>query len=483
MKQKLPKSHVYGESVAYADVQEAFESGLIQFVLKNDHAQVVKPEELFGVDKEGKPDYASGKLNYYFDYKPLDKRLESGYTKTAVNAGTYSLHIYFEGNETYTDVDDTYEYSFEITQRPLTIKPTLAVTAEDVIPAGEVVDTIYDTETTPFSVDGVAVLTDADGNTLLDDTQGFEYGTYTSKANGDRIIGYPALYTHENNGQTVYNCIFGTNYWVGDDTVSGDDYLRYGKTYQVKFDQPLGAVYENNYDVAFLPSASYEVKARANALVEGLRYGYDNIEGTRLDASITEAGKSQTITPAEGIPFVYKVSGLEGEEKPVNGNFFAFAITAPKEFATKFPANGKLIYENSIKAAGGYVLGTDTVSDNDYERFRIYVAFNATGLAEDDKTKEFSIRWEDDYVETFTVDFSKAELEADLELAVAPKSLAFNGINSKMVVGEEQALDVKVTKMQLGDIISIGYRTEDSDVISIDPKSGVVTALKVSSNG
>ncbi len=479
---KLPKSHVYGESVAYANVQEAFESGLIQFVLKNDHAQVVKPEELFGVDKEGKPDYASGKLIYNFDYKPLDKRLESGYTKTAVNAGTYSLHIYFEGNETYTDVDDTYEYSFEITQRPLTIKPTLAVTAEDVIPAGEVVDTIYDTETTPFSVDGVAVLTDADGNTLLDDTQGFEYGTYTSKANGDRIIGYPALYTHENNGQTVYNCIFGTNYWVGDDTVSGDDYLRYGKTYQVKFDQPLGAVYENNYDVAFLPSASYEVKARANALVEGLRYGYDNIiEGTRLDASITEAGKSQTITPAEGIPFVYKVSGLEGEEKPVNGNFFAFAITAPKEFATKFPANGKLIYENSIKAAGGYVLGTDTVSDNDYERFRIYVAFNATGLAEDDKTKEFSIRWEDDYVETFTVDFSKAELEADLELAVAPKSLAFNGINSKMVVGEEQALDVKVTKMQLGDIISIGYRTEDSDVISIDPKSGVVTALKVSS--
>ncbi len=479
---KLPKSHVYGESVAYADVQEAFESGLIQFVLENDHAQVVKPEELFGVDKEGKPDYASGKLNYYFDYEPLDKRLESGYTKTAVDAGTYSLHIYFEGNEKYTDVDDTYEYSFEITQRPLTIKPTLAVTAEDVIPAGEVVDTIYDTETTPFTFDGVAVLTDANGNTLLDDTQGFEYGIYTSRANGDRIIGYPALYTHRNS-QTVYNCIFGTNYWVGDDTVSGDDYLRYGKTYQVKFNESLGAVYANNYDVTFLPSDSYEVKARANAQVDELEYGYGNIEYTRLDASITEAGKSQTITPAEGIPFVYNVSGLEGEENPVNGNFFAFAITAPKEFATKFPANGKLIYENSIKVAGGYILGTDTVSDNGYERFRIYVAFNATGLAEDDKTKEFSIRWEDDYVETFTVDFSKAELEADLELAVAPKSLAFNGINSKMVVGEEQALDVKVTKMQLGDIISIGYRTvpEDSDVISIDPKSGVVTALKVSS--
>ena len=50
-----------------------------------------------------------------------------------------------------------------------------------------------------------------------------------------------------------------------------------------------------------------------------------------------------------------------------------------------------------------------------------------------------------------------------------------------MAVGEEQQLDVKMTKQQLGDIVRINYRLADEnqkDIVSLDPETGRVTALK-----
>ncbi|MDE7268383.1 MAG: hypothetical protein K2N89_13045, partial [Lachnospiraceae bacterium] len=58
--------------------------------------------------------------------------------------------------------------------------------------------------------------------------------------------------------------------------------------------------------------------------------------------------------------------------------------------------------------------------------------------------------------------------------AVAPKSLAFEGVVSKMVVGETQQLDMRITKAQTGDTVLLGY-TSDNDAVEVS-ESGYVTA-------
>ena len=84
------------------------------------------------------------------------------------------------------------------------------------------------------------------------------------------------------------------------------------------------------------------------------------------------------------------------------------------------------------------------------------------------------------YTETFAL--ADLVLEEDLRKAVAPKSIAFNGVAGKMAVGETQQLDLKITKAQLGDVINIRYRLKGGETknefISIDPETGIVTALK-----
>lgn len=107
----------------------------------------------------------------------------------------------------------------------------------------------------------------------------------------------------------------------------------------------------------------------------------------------------------------------------------------------------------------------------------------------------FNITWENGYTEKFQLNVTDADgndipLEANLKKAVAPKSLAFNGVNTKMVVGDTQPLDVKITKAQLGDVIKINYRLEkqgdnnitSNEYASINPDTGVITALSTSNN-
>lgn len=81
-------------------------------------------------------------------------------------------------------------------------------------------------------------------------------------------------------------------------------------------------------------------------------------------------------------------------------------------------------------------------------------------------------------MEHFTVDFTNAELEDDLTRAVAPKSLTFNGVDKKMVVGECQQLDVKMTKHLIDDIICLNYEVVAGEDVASVSKTGYVTALK-----
>ncbi len=126
-----------------------------------------------------------------------------------------------------------------------------------------------------------------------------------------------------------------------------------------------------------------------------------------------------------------------------------------------------MLCKNAIKGKGGYVVGSTWNS--------FTAVFNA---GEGDKT--FQIRWEDGYVESYTLKFAEAVKLENLEDAVAPKALAFNSPNKKMAVGQEQQLDVKITKEQMGDVIYLGYKSDDTKTLVVD-EGGRVTALKIGS--
>lgn len=126
-----------------------------------------------------------------------------------------------------------------------------------------------------------------------------------------------------------------------------------------------------------------------------------------------------------------------------------------------------MLCKNAIKGKGGYVVGSTWNS--------FTAVFDA---GEGDKT--FRIRWEDGYVESYTLKFAEAVKLENLEDAVAPKALAFNSPNKKMAVGQEQQLDVKITKEQMGDVIYLGYKSDDTKTLVVD-ESGRVTALKIGS--
>ena len=478
---KFPKSKVYDGEVVTLPTE-----GLFKLVLANDHAQEVKGLTI-GTAKDWF-DYVEGSttekkdIYYGFAYnKGNSRNADFYYDYPVLDADKYYLAVWSTGTETYADFDYVFngedelnEYSFEITPQPLTIKPVLN-TAE--LAAGECVGNLYnglDYEV----IEGKIADIDSD-----DFTEGYWYDE-----DGDFRSGFYAFDGH-----------FDTQYQYDGVEVDEQDYLRYGKTYQVSIaNSSLVSPYDRNYDITYVP-ATYKVTQRGNSEVSEGEYYDDNKETSFIDSvrlTDTIDGYSHTIVPIEGIPFYYDVDvDVVDQDKNLtgDGNFIAFRIYAPREFtdrwnAEEFSTNvGKFLYKEDIKNNGGYLLNEFTAEDeydeNDKKRHYITVLFDVTDVkyaAEADKKKEFSICWEDGYVEKFTLDLSKAILEDNLKAAVAPKSLAFNGINNKMVIGEEQNLDVKITKVQLGDIISIAYETDNPKVLSIDKETGHVTALQVS---
>lgn len=70
---------------------------------------------------------------------------------------------------------------------------------------------------------------------------------------------------------------------------------------------------------------------------------------------------------------------------------------------------------------------------------------------------------------------SVAYAAGDSAAAVAPKALAFDGVVSKMAVGETQQLDVRITKVQTSDTVLLGY-SSDNDAVATVNASGYVTA-------
>lgn len=202
-----------------------------------------------------------------------------------------------------------------------------------------------------------------------------------------------------------------------------------------------------------------------------------------------------TVTPISGICYFYQKNSILSkipEKEFVPSNYLVFDIVAPKEFdanGNSFYGNNRrspnynaafknFVYQNSIVKDGkGYVLIEDK------QNGKIRVAFPVTAADKAEK-RTFTILWEklngENYTEEYTVDLSNAKLEDDLRTAVAPKSLAFNGVVTKMTVGETQQLDVKMTKVLNSDVVFLNYKVAEGSekFASVTTETGVVTALK-----
>lgn len=256
-------------------------------------------------------------------------------------------------------------------------------------------------------------------------------------------------------------------------------YLRSSKSYNVSYIGTLRDIYDDNdgkqvfwardYQVVFETAAFTPVRDTSN--VEST--AANNIAQTRLHDRISgdaKGGYTHTITPREGV--VYSPAGYyedeNGERKVLKGNYFVFRITAPNEYIGVANAADKVVYENSIQDKG-YLLSVGV----DRNRAVYTVAFDASRK----DRKMFEIIWENGYKENFVVDFTNCILMDDLSRAVAPKQLAFNGAVSKMVVGESQQLDLKITKKQMSDVICILYESSDESVLEVSER-GCVTAVK-----
>ncbi len=477
----------------------------------------VLPKEIVNTTNE----YNPNKINIYW------KKNGSTYTnENAVYGGTYELVLRFDGGELKTTEDApettqedtaskvyapysssalTYinmpegetKAAFTITPIDITIKPALK--EKTFIVAGETADKLL---TRGLDLEGSGVLEKDmaffgyqelaagsfdktiifNGNLDGTDKEGCAY-----RYNIDKAGGYPAF----NAGARYIIQVDGR-----DIKAPADEYLRYGSTYTVKLTNTLAAPLSDSYNVTF-GTAEAEVGQRGLASVTKID---DNISAKRIDFDYSEES-GYTVKPRGAVKFYSNLSliGKNGNKTLNNVNVLGFRIYAPQEYRNFDNDELNFIYQNAVWEAGGYFYNDKKVQGNKTNGYYIDVAFP---LTKEDVTskdrKSFTIIWEngatveETYAEAFTLgDFV---LEEDLTKAVAPKSIKFNGVQTKMAVGETQQLDLKITKAQLGDVIKIRYRLKEdvkkgevldperdmptcNEYVSVDPETGVVTAL------
>lgn len=353
-----------------------------------------------------------------------------------INGGHYKLYVSYSGSTTYKAIPEAPDLvaEFDITPKDLLVE---AVVDAQIKAGSDVED--YDF---PLTFEGVEEC----------DTDAFTWQTYGH---------YPAFSW--------------TSTSVKDEKDNGVSIYKGEKTYTVYVDGKLTDSYVRNYTIQ--SKGTKFTTVRDNSTVSATSYTNDNdrtISMVAITDTITEM--THVIKPEQGIDYINNYY-LDNYYKQVSGNYLVFKITMPAEYddegKTWRETWNNAFFKNSIEnveKAGGYVLNYEDGGYlyDDY----IVVAFDASARDE----KVFQIRWEEGYIETFTVDFNAAILGADLTKAVDPKSIAFNSPIKKMVVGGEQALDVKLTKKLQNDIICLQYTVSDESVLCVD-KDGYAVAL------
>lgn len=408
--------------------------------------------------------------------------------KDIVDAGSYDLYVRFDGDKDYAPYgwDDQKAYpanlgvklgTFKITKREIALTADL----EESYPAGTYVYDIVQDVQNRYQVTGYV--------------QGQEEAFADKDWNG-----YLRAWTDEYN-----NYVHGPYFYVtekGSNTsLSSGEQLKRNKTYEVRYGMDSDgdtcslldtAVNENGdtcWDtvnaVPIHPARDYTVKDAlvatftakpGNSMIASVPYSGTNFSGrVRIPQIEIEVENDKTdpmkreVKMQEAIGWSRVKLDVNGTDEEKEGNLVAFQITAPAEYNGSMPDTA--MYENAVKAAGGYVVP----NPYSYSNNCFTAVFDATGKT---KNTVFKIRWEDGYVETYTLNFKDAVKLPNLDDAVAPKALAFNAPNKKMAVGQVQNLDVKITKEQMGDVIYLGYKSETPDTLAVD-QNGQVTALKI----
>lgn len=377
----------------------------------------------------------------------------------AKDGGTYHIRVAFKGNDKYAPLNNVLLGKITVNRRELTIVlPTLEKTYETgqyvgaaltdawqafkQLPNAGLKGDILEADQQYFAKADLVWFDDWDGRSLEFEVWDKEEGEYVSRFMevGDKRYSLQLDYAYLAGDAAINYCV----------------------------------------DAEKADPASTPIKVGRGAAVVSMKDG----NNTKLDIAdkvsdgTAPVAKDHQVTMQDAIPYTYHTP---------EGNIVTIKIQAPMEYQDSYFDWNKVSYEQSIKNHAGENLvgeistGTDYVQVEDYNYVEIpTLSFKYNAVDKEDL--HFSIRWAADYNEDFTFLFSKADILDDLRDAVAPKSLAFNGPITSMVVGQEQDLDVKITKVQMSDVICLGYEVTaggegNGDVMHVN-EHGKVTALK-----
>lgn len=426
------------------------------------------PDGLVTVKKADGTDVTDLELKYIVPYTDEEEGFEGEKElKYIVDAGSYDLYVCFDGDKTYKPYgrDEEHPYGLKVGTFKITQKE-IALTAD-----------LNETYTAGTSVG--SVLSDVNSRYKV---TGFVPGQEEAFAEKD-YDGYLAAWG--NYGPYFYVVEKGSNTSLG-----YYDTLKRDKSYEVRYDSVESALAEYAYnedgyacwdtvnDVRICPATDYTVKSSepvatfttvpGNSSITSV--SRNNIGSVRIQTKNDASDPmKREVTMTEAIKWSSYALPAAYKSKVLEGNLIAFQITAPAEYGySSMPATA--MYRNEIEAKGGYIVYDQPTYSNNF-----VAVFNAA-----DGDKEIRLRWEDGYVETYTLKFSEAVKLENLNNAVAPKALAFNAAPKKLAVGDGQQLDVKITKEQMGDVIYLGYESSDPETLVVT-KSGKVTALKIGS--
>lgn len=342
--------------------------------------------------------------------------------------GEYELYASFAGNTSYHSVDEVKVATLTITKADLMIIPAV----DEPVVAATYYSNVLNLEATTF--EGVAER----------DASYFQYQYYYNEDGDYYTYGIPAISYYNLNvrdaeGERINNNLDGA------------------ETYTLTMSCGLADDFAKNYNIRS-KEVSFTTVRGNSAVYESDDFA--NMESIALSDSVV--GMDHYVKPVQAIPYSYYVKG----EREYCGNFMAICIRKPAEFDDEeYEVYNHANYESSLYAAGAI----DVASSADY----IYALFDASAM----DAKTFSVSWEPGYVENFTLDFANAVLLGDLANAVDAKSMSLISPAKKMVVGDEQQLDVKLTKKQMNDIIALGYTVDNADVLCVT-SNGYITALK-----
>lgn len=398
----------------------------------------------------------------------------------AKNGGTYTISAQFAGNERYARLYSITLATITVNRMELVL--TLPILTEEFEAGQPVTDVLRAAERAFNQQTTVSVRANKNDETIP--TADME--KYFTKVERNGQAGFLAWYEEEYKYFTtpytsVHDNVDDYDYTWGDGNLlqgTGDKRYSLNLNYNGFEDSDCQCNYEI---IAVEPNEGTPIKVvRGASTVTMDEYRQsDNKNSTKIDITDNISTPKEVVGDIVKEHIVTIQDGIAYSNGSPEGNIVAIAIQAPAEYTTDNGAYldwDKVGYEQSIKnAAGDRLIGSVTAS----EYFNnIIFTYNATALdVTDKKDLEFCIRWEEGYSEKFILKFSEATLLGNLQEAVAPKSLAFNGAPKTMVVGQDQALDVKITKVQNADIICLGYEvTAGKDKMHVD-EFGKVTAL------